>query len=343
MDIAKLIRPDLQKLKPYSSARDEFQGIANIYIDANENPFDNDVNRYPDPLQKDLKQRISEIKNIDVNNLFLGNGSDEVLDLLFRLFCIPGKDEVIISSPTYGMYKVLAGINNVSVIDVHLKNDFQLDVDNIIRKSSLNTKIVFLCSPNNPTGNILNKKDVMFILNNFEGIVVIDEAYQDFSKEDGFAKEVENYPNLVVTQTLSKAWGMAGLRLGIGICSNFIVQQLNKIKPPYNINVLTQRFALDHLNDIEGFNKRLSLIKAESDRLAEELSKLPMVRKIYSTETNFLLVEFLDANLYYDKLLDKGIVVRNRSKQIHCENCLRITVGTKIENDSLINTLKTFK
>ena len=340
MEIEKLIRPDLQDLKAYSSARDEFQGDAEVYIDANENPFNTEINRYPDPLQRSLKQKVGEIKNVDPQSIFMGNGSDEVLDLIFRLFCIPAVDNVIITSPTYGMYKVLAGVNNVKVKDIHLNPEFQLDVEKILTAKNSNTKILFLCTPNNPVGNNLDRADVLELLDRFNGIVVIDEAYIDFSDQPSYSDLILEYNNLIVIQTFSKAWGMAGLRLGMGLTNPLIVSLLNKIKPPYNVNVLTQKLALEKLQNVDTFKKNLEVIKTETGKLASELEKLPMVYKLYSTAANFILVQFSDADKYYQLLLNKGIVVRNRSGQVGCFNCLRITVGTPSENKQLIDTLK---
>ncbi|GLR16312.1 histidinol-phosphate transaminase [Portibacter lacus] len=339
-EIERLIRPELLNLKPYSSARSEFHGQADIFVDANENPFENKINRYPDPLQKELKSKISEMKGVDPSCIFLGNGSDEALDLIFRLFCIPGKDEVIITPPTYGMYKVLANINNIFVKEAALTTDFQIVVDSILKQYDRETKILFLCSPNNPVGNVLNREDVINIIDQFPGIVVIDEAYIDFSATSGFLDLINEKPNLIITQTFSKAWGMAGIRLGMAFSNPFIIDQINKIKPPYNINVLTQKVALEKLNDEETFKKNLASLKSEKLKLAAELDKMDVVKKIYESDANFLLVKFDDADHYYKYLLDHGIVVRNRSNQFHCKGCLRITIGTPEENDKLIKILK---
>ncbi len=342
-EIESLIRPELLQLKPYSSARDEFKGRAEVYIDANENPFESEINRYPDPLQVKVKQRISQIKEVASDKIFLGNGSDEVLDLIFRLFCIPGQDEVIITPPTYGMYKVLAGINNVHIKEVDLDENFQLDVNGILKQYERRTKILFLCSPNNPVGNTLNEEDVIKLCDLFPGIIVIDEAYIDFAKGSGYLDSIDTYPRLIVIQTFSKAWGMAGLRLGMAFANPFLISQLNKIKPPYNVNALTQKVALEQLSDESKFKEKLDLIISERLRLRENLIKLPMVNHIHDSEANFLLCKFDNADFYYGKLVEKGIIVRNRSKQKGCANCLRITIGMPEENNRLINTLKTFE
>jgi histidinol-phosphate aminotransferase len=338
-DIERLIRPELFKLKPYSSARDEFQGDAEVYIDANENPFGDLVNRYPDPLQRQLKSKIAELKGIESEWLFLGNGSDEALDLIFRLFCVPGEDSVIITPPTYGMYKVLAGINDVFVQEAPLNQNFQLDINSILKISDRKTKLLFLCSPNNPAGNSLKRADVLQVVKDFPGIVVIDEAYIDFSPHTSFLDILKSNPNLIITQTLSKAWGMAGIRLGMAFANPFIIGQLNKIKPPYNVNVLSQAKALEGLNNYDYYAKNLETIQREKNLLNDMLASLPMVKTIFPSDANFLLVKFDNADYYYKYLLEHGIVVRNRSKQLHCDNCLRITIGTPVENKKLIEIL----
>jgi len=339
--IEELVRPELLQLKPYSSARDEFVGEAEVYIDANENPFNNEMNRYPDPLQVDVKKRLAEIKDVSQEYLFLGNGSDEVLDLIMRLFCIPGKDNVIITPPTYGMYKVLAGVNNIFVREVALKQNFQIDSELILENSDAETKILFLCSPNNPVGISLNREDVEQIITAFPGIVVIDEAYIDFSQEESFAKLIARSDNLIVIQTLSKAWGMAGIRLGMAITNEYIVGLLNKIKPPYNVNILSQRAALERLSNEKDYREQLDLIISEKERLSRELARLPMVIKIHPSDANFLLVRFTDADHFYHLLRTKGVVVRNRSRQVACEGCLRLTIGRVEENNKLLEILKT--
>ncbi len=339
VDIQKLIRPNVRNLKPYSSARDEFKGSASVWLDANENPNNNGLNRYPDPLQKKLKARISELKNVSAENIFLGNGSDEAIDLLFRGFCEPGKDKTLICSPTYGMYQVSADINDVEVIDVPLTSDWQLNMEGIQKHfSDPNLKLIFICSPNNPTGNSMQKEDVLALVSAFNGLVVIDEAYIDFSKEESFTKELRSFNNLVILQTLSKAWGLAGIRLGMALANTEVIDVLNRIKPPYNVNQLTQEVALKELADEVGFKNQAEAILSERIRLAEELGRMKNVLTIYSSDANFLLVKFVRPKAIYDALTAKGIVVRDRTKV--AEGCLRITVGTKGENSQLINELK---
>ncbi|MCF8275135.1 MAG: histidinol-phosphate transaminase [Flavobacteriales bacterium] len=338
VDIQKLIRPNVRNLKPYSSARDEFKGSASVWLDANENPNDNGLNRYPDPLQKKLKARISELKNISAENIFLGNGSDEAIDLLFRGFCEPGNDKALICSPTYGMYQVSADINDVEVIDVLLTSDWQLNMEGIQKHfSDSNLKLIFICSPNNPTGNSMNREDVLALISAFNGLVVIDEAYIDFSKEESFTKELGSFNNLVILQTLSKAWGLAGIRLGMALANTEVIDVLNRIKPPYNVNQLTQEVALKELADEASFKNEVEAILAERTRLTKELSRLKNVLHIYPSDANFLLVKFTEPKAVYDALTEKRIVVRDRSKV--AEGCLRITVGTSEENSQLINEL----
>ncbi|TGV03987.1 histidinol-phosphate transaminase [Flavivirga rizhaonensis] len=341
-NIDKLTRATVKALKPYSSARDEFQGNSDamVFLDANENPFNNGVNRYPDPQQGDLKTMLSEIKNINSKNILLGNGSDEVLDLIFRAFCEPNKDNIIILPPTYGMYSVLANINAVGIKEVQLSNSFQPQVETILNVVDESSKILFLCSPNNPTGNSFSNQSIEELLNKFEGIVVIDEAYIDFSKEDSWIDRLEEFPNLVVTQTLSKAYGMAGIRLGICYASTEIISILNRIKPPYNVNELTQQKAIKQLS-IKGLAvNQINSILEERTLLISALESVSYISKIYPSDANFVLVKVDDAVKRYDQLIDKGIVIRNRTTQPGCENCLRLTVGTSEENKILINTLK---
>jgi len=343
MSIQHLIRPTIQALKPYSSARDEFKGEKEdlIFLDANENPFDNGVNRYPDPQQTALKSVLSELKTVPIANMLLGNGSDEVLDLLIRMFCEPNVDNIVILPPTYGMYEVLANINAVKTLKVNLSaEEFQPQTAKILETADANSKILFLCSPNNPTGNSFKASTIESLLNTFKGIVVIDEAYIDFSNEDSWVSRLQEFPNLVVTQTLSKAYGMAGIRLGMCFASSEIIATLNKIKPPYNVNTLTQKRA------IEGFENN-TLIKNEIDCLLEErtvlhkaLVDINFVQKTYGSDANFIMIKVDDAHKRYQQLIDYGIVIRNRTTQPLCDNCLRLTVGTKSENKHLIETLK---
>lgn len=342
-DIEKLIRENIKALKPYSSARDEFEDFDTadmIFLDANENPFENGVNRYPDPQQISVKKALVKLKGITEKQILLGNGSDEVLDLIFRAFCEPKTDNVITLPPTYGMYGVLANINDVENREVLLSEDFQPQVEKILEAVDENTKIIFLCSPNNPTGNTFSDESVVYLMQNFKGLVVIDEAYIDFSKKDSWINEFDEYPNLVITQTLSKAYGMAGIRLGICYASSAIISVLNKIKPPYNVNELTQRKALDRLEDKESITFEIESIIAEREALLEVLNEVKFVVKIYPTEANFILVKVDDANKRYNELISKGIVIRNRTTQPLCENCLRLTVGTEQENKKLIKALK---
>ncbi|MBI1287984.1 MAG: histidinol-phosphate transaminase [Flavobacteriales bacterium] len=339
VDIQKLIRPNVRNLKPYSSARDEFKGSASVWLDANENPNNTGLNRYPDPLQWKLKARISELKHVPKENIFLGNGSDEAIDLLFRAFCESGKDKALICSPTYGMYQVSADINDVEVIDVPLTPDWQLNLEAIeLRFSDANIKLLFICSPNNPTGNCMQRSDVLQLASNFNGLVVIDEAYIDFSEQDSFSKELGNHNNLVVLQTLSKAWGLAGIRLGMAFANEEVIEVLNRIKPPYNVNQLSQEVALRELMNVAAFNKEVKTILTERKRLEVELDQLKNVLTIYPSDANFLLVKFTEPKTIYDALTDKGIVVRDRSKV--AEGCLRITVGTEEENTTLLAELK---
>ncbi len=342
MNIQSLIRPSIQTLKPYSSARDEFKGLKEdmTFLDANENPFNNGVNRYPDPHQKELKQKLSRLKGIPSENILLGNGSDEVLDLLVRMFCEPNKDNIIILPPTYGMYEVLANVNAVETIAVELSETFQPKVAQILNASTDGSKILFLCSPNNPTGNSFNKGEVEELLNKFRGIVVIDEAYIDFSEQESWSKRLQEFPNLVITQTLSKAYGMAGIRLGICYASIEIISVLNKIKPPYNINELTQKKAIQQLNLSNLVTEQIETLLKERQLIIEELTSLEFIKKVYPSDANFILIKVDDANRRYNQLMQKGIIIRNRTNQPLCKNCLRLTIGTNKENQQLISVLK---
>lgn len=344
MDIKNLQRENIKTLRPYSTARDEYKGQANVFLDANENsygsPLPENFNRYPDPLQLDLKDALSKIKGVPIENTFLGNGSDEAIDLLFRAFCNPGKDNVIILPPTYGMYEVSANINDVEIRKVNLLPNFQLDLGGIAEAIDANTKLIFICSPNNPTGNSIIRTDIETILANFNGLVVIDEAYINFAKQRTFIQELTEYPHLVVLQTFSKAWGLAGLRLGMAFASSIIIDILNKVKAPYNISQSTQDLALAALQNIGQVNDWIKTTVAQREHLAKLLLDLPMVKKVYPSDANFILVEVADANGTYDALVDRGIIVRNRAKVTLCEGCLRITVGTPSENEILISALK---
>ena len=345
-DVEKLVRANIKKLKPYSSARSEYRGNAEVFMDANENaygsPFEENFNRYPDPLQWQLKQHISKIKGVPPQNIFVGNGSDEVIDLAFRIFCEPGKDNVIICPPTYGMYKVCANINDVEVREVLLTQDFQLDVVGILSAIDENTKLLFICSPNNPTGNDLDRLDIESLLNNFRGIVLIDEAYINFSMQKTFIRELTEYENLIVMQTLSKAWGLAGLRLGVGFASEIIIELMNKVKPPYNINQSSQQLAIKALDNIQKVNETIKNIVQQRNWVHDELQQFKFVQIIYSSDANFILVKVDDADKLYHYLLMNRIIVRNRSKESLCENCIRITIGTSQENQTLINALKNY-
>nr|WP_297783942.1 histidinol-phosphate transaminase [uncultured Allomuricauda sp.] len=341
-DLNKLVRESVRKLQPYSSARDEYVSDCSemIFLDANENPFDNGVNRYPDPYQRSLKSLLAEQKGVSENQILLGNGSDEVLDLIYRAFCEPNKDNIITLPPTYGMYKVLAGINAVENKEVLLTADFEPNVDEILKVIDANSKLLFICSPNNPTGNSFKKKRIEKLLKSFNGLVVIDEAYIDFSKDESWLSQLENYPNLIVTQTLSKAYGLAGIRLGICYASEEIIGVLNKIKPPYNVNQLTQQRALERVLNQDLVNQEVKLILEERTELIKALDGLEFVSELYPTDANFVLAKVDDANKRYQQLLEKQVVVRNRSTQPLCENTLRFTVGSPEENKKLIAILK---
>lgn len=343
INLNSLVRKNVGALISYSSARNEFDDLAEIFLDANENPYDTGLNRYPDPLQKDLKKRIGELKGIPTSNILLGNGSDEVLDLLFRAFCDPRVDNVITHNPTYGMYAVLAGINDVEIRKASLENDFQLRSSAMIDASDKNTKLFFICSPNNPSGNILNKSEIIKILKVKNALIVIDEAYIDFAKEDSWLNELSNYDNLIICQTLSKAWGLAGLRIGICFASQSIIQVLNSIKTPYNLNVLSQQAALKALSNEALFEADLEEIMYEKTKLKTELIEVSCVEQVYPSNANFLLVKVTNADDLYDFLIRNKVVVRNRSKEYLCENCLRITIGTPKENKRLLNCLKKYE
>lgn len=335
-DLKKLLRPHIASIKPYSSARDEYSGKIGVFLDANENPYcsltGEPFNRYPDPYQDEIKERLSHIKGIGKNQIFLGNGSDEAIDLLIRAFCIPGKDHVILLPPTYGMYEVSAAVNAIAIKRVNLTNDFQLRPKEIFDATDENSKILFICSPNNPSGNKMNREDIRYLISGFSGIVVVDEAYIDFSDEPSFISELDKYPNLFVMQTFSKAWGMANLRVGMGFASEEIIRILNLIKPPYNISGLAQEKVLESLEKAEGLPAMISTILEERESLKERLEKLHFVEKVFPSHANFLLVKVPEANRIYNELIEQKIIVRDRSKVILCENCLRITLGTASEN-----------
>ncbi|MBU3012045.1 histidinol-phosphate transaminase [Polaribacter vadi] len=343
-NINNLVRENIKSLKPYSSARDEYKDITYndmIFLDANENPFENGVNRYPDPQQLGVKDILSEIKGVDVENILLGNGSDEVLDLIYRAFCEPKVDNVITLPPTYGMYSVLADLNNIENKKVLLSTEFQPNIKEILSTVNKNTKILFLCSPNNPTGNSFTEKSIHELLIKFKGLVVIDEAYIDFSTQKSWLKKIEKFPNLIITQTLSKAYGLAGIRLGVCYASKAIIKILNNIKPPYNVNELTQQRAVNRLQKIDEINNEVAQLISERKRLKQELeSSINFIEKVYPSDGNFLLLKVDDANKRYRQLIEYGVVIRNRTTQPLCENCLRISVGICEENQRLIRALK---
>ncbi|MCX6297674.1 MAG: histidinol-phosphate transaminase [Bacteroidetes bacterium] len=343
-ELNKLVRSNINQLKAYSSARDEFSGEAKVFLDANENslgsPLTKWYNRYPDPHQHAVKLALSTVKGIQPAHIFLGNGSDECIDLLFRCFCEPGKDNVIICPPTYGMYEVSANINDIALKIAPLLPDFQLDLVHIETLVDANTKIIWLCSPNNPTGNSLNRVDMETILNNFNGIVAIDEAYINFSKQQSFIQELAEYPNLVVLQTFSKAWGLAALRLGMAFASTAIIDIMNKVKPPYNINQATQEFALKALEEVGQVNDMIKELVSMRQALAEVFESMPTVEKVYPSDANFILVKIKDARKIYEFLLTKGIVLRDRSSVQLCADCLRITIGTEKENTILVDAMQ---
>lgn len=338
-DVNAWMRPNIRAMQPYSSARDEFHGSASVFLDANENPYNAPYNRYPDPMQWTLKARISEIKGVPVGSIFLGNGSDEPIDLLLRAFCEPGKEKMLTTDPTYGMYQVAAEVNNVACVKVPLCEDFSLDLPALLARIDDATKLIYLCSPNNPTGNSLGHDVIREVLRRFRGIVVVDEAYIDFSAGPSFLRELGEWPNLVVLQTLSKAWGCAAIRLGMAFASPEIIGVLNKIKYPYNVNLLTQEKALELLDE-DRMRTQLAQILQERTRLRRDLSAIPLVRRIYPTDANFLLVDVGDADGVYHKLVEEGIIVRNRNRVTLCRGCLRITVGTPEEDDRLLEALK---
>jgi histidinol-phosphate aminotransferase len=343
IDINLLLRENIKKLVPYASARDEFSGSANIFLDANENslgsPISPAYNRYPDPHQVKIKEQLTQIKGLPPRNIFLGNGSDECIDLLYRAFCNPGKDNIIIHPPTYGMYEVSAHIHDVEVRRALLTEKFDLDLAAIEGLVDDQTKIIWICSPNNPTGNAFSGHDIEMILNNFDGLVVIDEAYVNFSRRQSFIRELTEYPNLVILQTLSKAWGLAGLRLGMAFASEFVVEVLNRIKPPYNISQATQTLVQEALQGTAAVNDMIKEIVRMRNELSEKLSRLSSVLHVYPSDANFLLVKIKEARRVYEMLLNSGIVVRDRSSAPGCADCLRITVGTKEQNEKLLDTL----
>ena len=343
MNLNKLIRPAVKAMKSYSSARDEFESQDKdlVFLDANENPFPNGLNRYPDPQQMQLKNKLAAIKGLRPSQILCGNGSDEVLDLIFRAFCEPNEDGIITLTPTYGMYAVLANLNGIQQQCVSLTADFQIDVPAVLNAIRPNSKLLFICSPNNPSGNVMSRTAIKEILKAFKGLVVIDEAYIDFTDTESWLEDLSEHPNLVVTQTLSKAYGLAGIRLGICYASEEIIAVLNKIKPPYNINSLTQKAAISAISQRENTKQQLKTILDQRTKLIREFKKIAWIEKLYPTDANFILIRVDNANLRYEQLKNKGIIVRNRTREDGCTNCLRITVGTAEENKRLINTLNT--
>jgi histidinol-phosphate aminotransferase len=342
--LQSLTRPVIWNLKPYSSARDEYKGVdASVFLDANENPYNAPYNRYPDPLQLQLKGELSKVKGVPVENIFLGNGSDEAIDLVYRVFCEPGRDNVVAIDPTYGMYEVCAHVNDVEYRKVQLDADYQFSADQLLAAADEHTKLIFLCSPNNPTGNALQRSEILSLLDRFEGLVILDEAYSDFSSEPTFSHLLSKYPNLIVFQTFSKAWGCASIRLGMAFASVEIIGLMNKVKYPYNVNLLTQQKALELLANHAQVVEWVKVLCEERTRLMERFSQLPCCLHIFPTDANFFLTRVTDANRIYAYLVQQGIIVRNRSHVTLCGNCLRITVGTPEENQTLLEALKEIK
>lgn len=343
MNLEKLVRPNIWKLKPYSSARSEFKGEASVFLDANENPYNYPYNRYPDPLQRSLKDKIARLKGVSPSQIMIGNGSDEPIDLTYRIFCEPQKDNVVAIDPTYGMYEVCADINNIEYRKVPLDTGFSLNAGKILEAVDASTKLIFLCSPNNPTGNLLDRKEILQIITQWKGIVIIDEAYIDFSAEKSWLTELDSYPNLIVLQTFSKAWGLASVRCGLAFASEDIISFFNKVKYPYNINLLTQNFVSQQLDKEADKNEWVKILLKERKRLKEELEKCSWIEIVYPSDSNSLLVKVPDANATYQYLVDKGIIVRNRHTVSLCLNCLRITIGSPEENAILLNELKNIR
>lgn len=341
--LKELTRPNIWELAPYSSARNEYSGrTARVFLDANENPYNSPLNRYPDPLQLEVKKKLSKIKGVAEECIFLGNGSDEAIDLPYRCFCRPGIDNVVAIEPTYGMYKVCADVNDVEYRRVLLDEHYQITADRLLSPSDDNTKLIWICSPNNPTGNSINREEIIKVLNVFQGLVIIDEAYSDFSSQKSFRSELTKYPNLIVLNTFSKAWGCAAIRLGMAFASKEIINLFNKVKYPYNVNLLTQQQALDALSDPYEVEKWVRTLLLERSRMMEAFKLLPICKKVYPTDANFFLAKMTDAQRIYDYLVERGIIVRNRTRVQLCENCLRITIGNKSENNELLSALRQF-
>lgn len=342
--LEQLVRPNIWSLSPYRCARNEYEGKdARAFLDANENPFNRPLNRYPDPLQRDLKEVIAQIKDVDPQNIFLGNGSDEAIDLCYRIFCIPGKDNAVSIAPSYGMYKVCADINNVEFRNVELEEDFSLNAENLLRAVSGTTKLIFLCTPNNPSGNCLADEEIEKILTNFDGIVIVDEAYNDFAFHESYRHKLDEFPNLIVLNTMSKAWGCAAIRLGMAFASKPIIDLFNKVKYPYNVNLLTQEKALDMLKRASDVERWVNMILSERETLMDAFNYLPCCEKVYPTDANFFLAKMTDATKIYDYLVNCSVITRLRSNQPLCRNCIRITIGTPEENNAILAALRKYK
>jgi histidinol-phosphate aminotransferase len=341
--LEQLVRKNIWSLAPYSSARDEYSGKeAHVFLDANENPYNAPYNRYPDPLQREVKQLLERVKGVPAENIFLGNGSDEAIDLPYRIFCEPGHDNVVSIAPTYGMYQVCADINNIECRQVLLDDNFQLHADAVLKACDAHTKIIWLCSPNNPTGNSLDRDEMMKVVEGFDGIVIVDEAYIDFAHQLSLRQELPTHPNLIILQTMSKAWGSAAIRLGMAFASKEIIAIYNKVKYPYNVNQLTQQQAIEMLKDPFEVDKTVKVLLQERSRLMQAFLELPICEKIYPTDANFFLTRVTDANKIYNYLVDRGVIVRNRSRIQLCQNCLRITIGTRSENNELLSALRQY-
>ena len=343
ISLEQLVRPNIWKLAPYSSARDEYSGKeAHVFLDANENPYNGPYNRYPDPLQRELKSVLKKVKGVSEENIFLGNGSDEAIDLAYRVFCNPGRDNVVAIAPTYGMYQVCADINDIEYRTVLLDDNFDFQAEKLLEACDEHTKIIWLCSPNNPTGNSLNRDEILKVIEGFEGIVIVDEAYIDFAQQLSMRQELPTHPNLIILQTMSKAWGSAAIRLGMAFASKEIIAIYNKVKYPYNVNQLTQEQALEMLKDPFEVDKWVKILMAERSRLMQAFMELPICEKVYKTDANFFLAKMTDANAIYNYLVDKGVIVRNRNKVQLCQNCLRITIGNRTENNELLSALRQY-
>jgi histidinol-phosphate aminotransferase len=343
ISLEKLVRPNIWSLAPYSSARDEYSGKeAHVFLDANENPYNTPYNRYPDPLQREVKSALKKVKGVPEEMIFLGNGSDEAIDLAYRVFCNPGHDNVVAIAPTYGMYQVCADINDVEYRTVLLDENFEFQAEKLLAACNANTKIIWICSPNNPTGNSLNRDEILKVIDRFEGIVIVDEAYIDFAQQLSLRQELPSHPNLIILQTMSKAWGSAAIRLGMAFASKEIVNIYNKVKYPYNVNLLTQQQALEMLKDPFEIDKYVKILLTERTRLMQAFQELPICEQIYKTDANFFLARMTDANAIYNYLVDKGIIVRNRNKIQLCQNCLRVTIGNRTENNELLAALRQY-